>query len=69
MTDPILHDADDEPFPGEEPRLLAWRQEQLLGLGVSRGNASAYAGRVDWHDVAVLVQRGCPPDTALDIAR
>jgi hypothetical protein len=50
-------------------RLLAWRQEQLLWLGVSRRNAYAYAETVDWHDVAVLVQRGCPPDIALEIAR
>lgn len=57
--EPILHSTDAEPFPREEPRLLAWRREQLLWLGVSRRNAYAYAETVDWHDVAVLVQRGC----------
>lgn len=67
--EPILHSTDAESFPTEEPRLLAWRREQLLWLGVSRRNAYAYAEAVDWHDVAVLVQRGCSPDIALEIAR
>jgi hypothetical protein len=68
--EPILHSTDAESFLREEPRrLLAWRREQLLWLGVSRPNAYAYAETVDWHDVAVLVQRGCSPDIALDIVR
>ena len=67
--EPILHSTDAEPFPREEPLLLAWRREQLLWLGVSRRNAYAYAETVDWHDVAVLVQRGCSPDIALEIVR
>jgi Bacterial regulatory proteins, luxR family len=29
--------------------------------------AESYAGRVDWHQVARLVQRGCPPRLALRI--
>ena len=67
--EPILHSTDAESFPREERRLLAWRREQLLWLGVSRRNAYAYAEEVDWHDVAVLVQRGCSPDIALEIVR
>ena len=67
--EPILHTTDVEPFAKEEPRLLAWRREQLRSLGVSHRNAYAYAEMVDWHDVALLVQRGCPPDTALEIVR
>ena len=67
--EPILHSTDAESFPWEEPRLLAWRREQLLWLGVSRRNTYAYAETVDWHDVAVLVQRGCSPDIALEIVR
>mgnify|MGYP003528019233 FL=1 len=64
-----MHTTDVEPFGKEEPRLLAWRREQLRSLGVSHRNAYAYAEMVDWHDVALLVQRGCPPDTALEIVR
>ena len=67
--EPVLHTSHVEPFPKEELRLLSWRREQLLWLGVSRRNVSAYAETVDWHDVAVLVQRGCPPDVALEIVR
>ncbi|HEX2292886.1 MAG TPA: hypothetical protein VHH55_06195 [Gaiellaceae bacterium] len=67
--EPILHSTGVERFPEEELRLLAWRREQLRSLGVSRRNAYAYAETVDWHDVALLVQRGCPPDTALEIVR
>ena len=26
-------------------------------------------GRVDWHEIAALVARGCPPRRALEIAR
>ena len=65
----MLHRTDADSFPKEELRLLAWRREQLLWLGVSRRNAYAYAETVDWHDVAVLVQRGCSPDIALKIVR
>ena len=64
-----VHLTDVEPFPQEELRLLAWRREQLRSLGVSRQNAYTYAEMVDWHDVARLVQHGCPPDTALEIVR
>jgi hypothetical protein len=46
-----------------------WRTGQLEQLGISRTLAAIYAGRVDWHDVADLVSRGCPPDLALDICR
>ena len=67
--EPILHTTHVEAFPKDELRLLAWRREQLLRLGVSRRNAYAYAETVDWHDVAVLVQRGCSPDIALEIVR
>jgi len=29
--------------------------------------AEAYGDRLDWHQVARLVQRGCPPELALRI--
>ena len=45
-----------------------WRVERLTGLGVPPVLAEAYADRLDWHQVARLVQRGCPPRLALRIA-
>jgi hypothetical protein len=53
----------------EEARVRAWRIEQLGNLGISGVIADAAASIVDWHEVAYLVQRGCPPELALDIAR
>jgi hypothetical protein len=44
-----------------------WRVERLTGLGVLPALAEAYADRLDWHQVARLVQRGCPPQLALRI--
>ncbi|MDT4903991.1 MAG: hypothetical protein QOH52_2007 [Pseudonocardiales bacterium] len=46
-----------------------WRAEQLRRLGLSRLLAEAFAGLVDWHDVAALIARGCPPELALAIVR
>ena len=53
----------------EETRVYAWRVEQLAKLGLSTLIADAAASFVDWHEVARLVQKGCPPDLALEIAR
>jgi hypothetical protein len=53
----------------EEVRINAWRVEQLAKLGLPRVIANAVATFVDWHDVARLVEKGCPPDLALEIAR
>jgi len=38
-------------------------------LGIPWPVAEAAAGHVDWHQMAVLVQRGCPPGLALRILR
>jgi hypothetical protein len=46
-----------------------WRVAQLVSLGVPRPVAEAAAGRIDWHQMAALVQRGCPPWLALRILR
>ena len=46
-----------------------WRVTQLTRLGVSWSLAQAAAGHVDWHQVAKLVRRGCPPRLALQIVR
>ena len=53
----------------EEVRVYAWRVEQLARLGLSTVIADAVASLVDWHEVARLVQKGCPPYLALEIVR
>jgi hypothetical protein len=53
----------------EELAIHTWRAEQLRRLGLSRILAETFAGLVDWHEVAALVARGCPPELALEIAR
>jgi hypothetical protein len=52
----------------EELAIHAWRAEQLRRLGLSSTLAETFAGLVDWHDIAALVARGCPPELALEIA-
>ena len=46
-----------------------WRVAQLTRLGIPRSLAEAYADHLDWHQIARLVQRGCPPCLALRIVR
>ena len=45
----------------------AWRVSRLTRLGLAWPVAEAVADRVDWHDVAKLVQRGCPAALAVTI--
>ena len=51
------HKALDE----EELLVHDWRVDRLTRLGVPGSLAEIYADRLDWHQVARLVQRGCPP--------
>jgi hypothetical protein len=44
-----------------------WRVLQLTRLGIPGSLAESYADRIDWHQVARLVQRGCPARLALRI--
>jgi hypothetical protein len=44
-----------------------WRVSQLARVGLAWPVAEAVADRVDWHDVAKLVQRGCPAGLAVAI--
>jgi len=44
-----------------------WRVKRLTGLGLSRRAAELVADRVDWHEVATLVQHGCPVSLAIAI--
>jgi hypothetical protein len=53
----------------EEVLIQAWRIEQLLRAGPPRVLAEAFADVVDWHELADLVRRGCPPAVAFEIVR
>ena len=53
----------------EEAKVHSWRSEQLRNLGLSSAIAKRFAGLVDWHEIAALVARGCPPELALEIVR
>ena len=53
----------------EELHVHEWRAEQLRRLGLPRVFADVFAGLVDWHELAALVGRGCPPMLALEIVR
>ena len=46
-----------------------WRVARLACFGISWPVAAAAAGHVDWHQMAALVQRGCPPWLVLRILR
>jgi len=54
---------------GDEDVLVHnWCAEQLHALGLSHVLAETFADLVDWHEVATLVERGCAPELALEIA-
>jgi len=52
-----------------ETLVHSWRVAQLTRLGIPRSMAEVYADRIDWHQVARLVQRGCSARLALRIVR
>ena len=54
---------------GQHDPVHDWRVRQLTRLGISWPLAQAVADHVDWHQVARLVQHGCPPRLALEIVR
>jgi hypothetical protein len=53
----------------DAPLVHDWRVTRLRRLGFPAALAEAYADRLDWHQVAKLVRRGCPPMLALRIIR
>ena len=62
-----LHEVE---FPNDEELLVHdWRVEQLERLGIETTIAETFAGVVDWHELAGLVERGCAPHLALEIVR
>jgi hypothetical protein len=46
-----------------------WRVARLTQLGIPRAVAEVEADHLDWHQVARLVQHGCPPRLALRIVQ
>jgi hypothetical protein len=61
-------DIDESSERTEEEQLVHdWRIEQLERLGLTEMTANEFASRVDWHQVADLVEQGCPPELALEI--
>jgi hypothetical protein len=57
-----------EAVKDEELLVHNWRVTRLTRLGIPGSLAEVYADRIDWHQVAHLVQHGCPPRLALRIA-
>jgi hypothetical protein len=65
MTVPTMPEAIDQ----DGVPVHNWRVSRLTRLGIPGPLAEVYADRLDWHQVARLVQRGCPPLLALRIIR
>ena len=67
----MLRDAERlrHPVQDEELVILAWRIAVLDRAGYDEGDAVLLAAvrEVDLHLAADLLQRGCPPETALRI--
>jgi hypothetical protein len=61
--------ADHETVDHEELLVHAWRVSQLTNLGIPESLAEVSADHLDWHQIAKLVRRGCPPLLALRIVR
>jgi len=55
--------------PDEGAAIHKWRVSRLTLLGVPLPDADAIADRVDWHEVARLVDKGCPAQLAVRILR
>jgi hypothetical protein len=69
MEPMLMPEVEFEELTDEEILVNEWRTRQLRRLGLPSVLAEAFADRVDWHEVADLVARGCPPELALEIAR
>jgi hypothetical protein len=61
--------AGQEAIDRENQLVHEWRVTRLTGLGIPWPMAEADADNVDWHQIARLVQHGCPPTLALRIVR
>jgi hypothetical protein len=68
--EPTEMNAEDLDRGTHEERLVhEWRTGQLCRLGLPHILADMFADLVDWHALAALVDRGCPPQLALEIVR
>ena len=67
--EPALARPRHEAIDDDDLLVHEWRVRQLTRLGIPSSLAQAAAGHVDWHQVAKLVRRGCPPRLALQIVR
>jgi hypothetical protein len=56
-----------EAISHDESPVHNWRVSQLERLGIPEPLAEIFADHIDWHQIARLVQRGCPPSLALRI--
>jgi len=65
--DPIPVDSSHETIGRDERPEHDWRAGQLTRLGIPGPLAEAVADHVDWHQIAALIGRGCPPRLALRI--
>ena len=61
--------AGHETLDGSESHVHRWRVARLKRLGIPAPLAEVHADHLEWHQIARLVQRGCPPRLALRIVR
>jgi hypothetical protein len=59
----------DEAIDHDDLLVHEWRVTQLTRLGIPWSLAQSATDHDDWHQVATLVRRGCPPRLALQIVR
>lgn len=61
--------TDEISFATEVSKVLSWKIERLIALGVSADDALSLAqdSERDWHRLFDLLDAGCPLDTALRI--
>jgi hypothetical protein len=67
--EPTMTASRHEAIDHDELTVHTWRASQLRRLGIPGPLAEVYADHLDWHQIARLVQRGCPPRLALRIVR
>jgi hypothetical protein len=65
--EPPVHSTGHEEIEHDAACVHHWRASQLRRLGIPATLAEVYADHLDWHQIARLVGRGCPPRLALRI--
>jgi hypothetical protein len=66
--EPLVMPTTELDEPDKDLLVHGWRVEQLRAVGLTQLLAEIFADLVDWHEVATLVERGCTPELALEIA-